>query len=362
MARNYLVLEDGTVLEGEAFGFEKAQTGEVVFTTAMGGYQESITDPSYQGQILITTYPLIGNYGITEAANQSGAVHVRALVVREYCKEPSLMYGGKTIDSFLKENKAPGISGIDTRELVLKIRSEGTLKGAIVYDKDLVEETISKLKKMPAPSESNLVAEVSCKKAYDVNNGKDILAGVIDCGTKNGILNSLSQRCNLKVFPYDTPAQEIIDSGVDGVLITNGPGDPAHPEIKKTLVKTCSDLIGQKPIMGICYGSQVIGLALGGTTYKMKYGHRGSNQPVKFDNRIYITSQNHGFAVDEHSLDGKDVIVNQININDGSVEGLIHKNLPVFTCQYHPEAHAGPDDTSFIFNNFADLMKKEAKK
>ena len=147
----------------------------------------------------------------------------------------------------------------------------------------------------------------------------------------------------------------------DGVLVTNGPGDPAHPEIKKTLVKTCSDLIGQMPMMGICYGSQVIGLALGGQTYKMKYGHRGSNQPVKFDNRIYITSQNHGFAVDEHSMDGKDVIVNQININDGSVEGLIHKNLPVFTCQYHPEAHAGPDDTSFIFNNFAKTMQ-EAKR
>ena len=361
MARNHLVLEDGTVLEGEAFGYEKAETGEVVFSTAMGGYQESITDPSYQGQILIETYPLIGNYGITNDANQSDGVHVRALVVREYCKEPSLMYGGKTIDSFLKENKVPGISGIDTRELVLKIRSQGTMKGAIVYDDSLIDETIAKLKKMPAPSESNLVAEVTCKKAYVEDNGKDITAGVIDCGTKNGILNSLRQRCNLKVFPYDTPAQEIIDAGVDGVLITNGPGDPAHPEIKKTLVRTCSDLIGQTPMMGICYGSQVIGLALGGTTYKMKYGHRGSNQPVKFDNRIYITSQNHGFAVDEHSLDGKDVVVNQININDGSVEGLIHKNLPIFTCQYHPEAHAGPDDTSFIFNNFANMMK-EAKR
>ena len=361
MARNYLVLEDGTVLEGEAFGYDKAETGEVVFTTAMGGYQESITDPSYQGQILITTYPLIGNYGITDAASQSSGVHVRALVVREYCKEPSLMYGGKTIDSFLKENKVPGISGIDTRELVLKIRSEGTLKGAIVYDEGLVDKTISDLKKMPAPSESNLVAEVSCKKKYFVDNGKELNAGVIDCGVKKGILDSLSQRCNLTVFPYDATAQEIIDSGVDGVLVTNGPGDPAHPEIKRTLVKTCSDLIGQKPLMGICYGSQVIGLALGGTTYKMKYGHRGSNQPVKFDNRIYITSQNHGFAVDEHSMNGKDVIVNQININDGSVEGLIHKNLPVFTCQYHPEAHAGPDDTSFIFNNFAKTMK-EAKR
>ena len=361
MARNHLVLEDGTVLEGEAFGYEKAETGEVVFTTAMGGYQESITDPSYQGQILIDTYPLVGNYGIMDAANQSSGVHIRALVVREYCKEPSLMYGGRTLDSFLKEHKVPAISGIDTRELVLKIRSQGTLKGAIVYDDALIDETISELKKMPAPSESNLVAEVTCEKEYYVDNGKDVTVGVIDCGTKNGILASLSKRCNLRVFPYDTPAQAIVDSKVDGVLITNGPGDPSHPAIVKTVVKACSDLMQEMPVMGICFGSQVLGLALGGKTYKMKYGHRGINQPVRYNERVYITSQNHGFAVDEHSLDGKDVVVNQININDKTVEGLQHKNLPVFTCQYHPEARAGPDDTSFIFDNFAKTMR-EAKR
>ena len=361
MARNYLILEDGTVLEGEAFGFDKASSGEVVFSTAMGGYQESLTDPSYQGQILISTYPLSGDYGITDAANQSDAVHVRALVVREYCKEPSLMYGGKTIDSFLKENQVPGISGIDTRELVLKIRSQGTMKGAIVYDEGLIDKTVDDLKKMPAPSESNLVEEVTCSKPYYVDNGKDLTVGVIDCGTKRSILTSLSQRCNLKVFPYDTPAQEIIDAKVDGVMITNGPGDPAHPAILNTVVKAADTLLQEKPMMGICFGSQIIGLALGGKTYKMKYGHRGANQPVRYKNRIYITAQNHGFAVDEHSLDGKDVVVDQLNINDGSVEGIRHKNLPVFTCQYHPEAHAGPDDTSFIFNEFAQIMK-EAKR
>lgn len=361
MARNHLVFEDGTILEGEAFGYDKAQTGEIVFTTAMDGYQESITDPSYTGQILISSYPLVGNYGIYPNASQSDRVHVSGLVVREYCKEPSLMYGGKTIDSFLKENQVPGISGIDTRELVLKIRETGTMKAAIVTDESLIEETISKLKTMPAPSEANLVGEVSCKKAYEVDNGKDLTVGVIDCGTKNGILNSLSRRFNLKVFPYDTSAQEMIDSGIDGVMVTNGPGDPSHPVILNTVVKAVSDLMQEKPLMGVCFGNQVVSLALGAKTYKMKYGHRGSNQPVKYNGRVYITSQNHGFAVDEHSLDGKDAIVDQINVNDGSVEGVKHRDLPVFTCQYHPEACAGPHDTSVVFDNFLRMVK-EAKR
>ena len=211
MANNYLVLEDGTVLEGEAFGYDKANSGEVVFTTAMGGYQESVTDPSYCGQILISTYPLIGNYGIMDSANQSDDVWVRGLVVREYSKTPSLMYGGRTIDDFLKEHKVPGISGIDTRELVLKISSGGTLKGAIVTDESKIDSVISDLKRMPAPSEGNLVAEVSCKQAYSIDNKKKLTVGVIDCGVKNGIIDSLSRRFNLRVFPYDVTAQESTD-------------------------------------------------------------------------------------------------------------------------------------------------------
>lgn len=361
MARNHLVFEDGTILEGEAFGSDAAQSGEIVFTTAMDGYQESITDPSYAGQILISSYPLVGNYGIYDSASQSKGVHIRGLVAREYCKEPSLMYGGRTIDSFLKENGVPGISGIDTRELVLKIRETGTLKAAIVNDDSLIEETISRLRTMPAPSEDNLVAEVSCKESYGIDNGKGITVGVIDCGVKNGILNSLSRRFDLKVFPYDATAQEIVDSGVDGVMVTNGPGDPSHPAILKTVVKTVDSLMQEKPLMGVCFGNQVVSLALGGETYKMKYGHRGSNQPVKYNGRVYITSQNHGFAVDEHSLDGEDAVIDQINVNDGTVEGIRHKDLPVFACQYHPEACAGPHDTSIVFDNFLRTVK-EAKR
>ena len=358
MARNHLVLEDGTVLEGEAFGFEKAETGEVVFSTAMGGYQESLTDPSYQGQILISTYPLIGNYGITKTASQSPAVHVRALVVREYCKEPSMMYGGKPLDKYLIEHKIPAISGIDTRELVVKIRQQGSFMGAIVNNEDDVSEAIKKIKTMPHPFEQNLVADVSVKKVVDYDFKKDVTIGMIDCGTKKAIIDSLGKRFNVKLFPYDTPAQAIIDSGVKGVMISNGPGDPAHPEIVNTVVKAIKDLASQMPMMGICYGSQLIALGMGGKTYKMKFGHRGENQPVKFEGRVYITSQNHGFAVDEKSLDGTGLIVNQVNVNDGTVEGVKHKDLPIFTCQYHPEACPGPMDTTFQFDRFKKMIEE----
>lgn len=352
MASNFLVLEDGTVLEGEAFGYMKDAFGEVVFSTSMAGYQEGLTDPSFRGQILIFTYPLIGNYGVDDAFNQSSDVHVRGLVVREYCKEPSLMYGGVTIDKFLKDHKIPAISGIDTRELVVKIRSSGTFKGAIVKDEDDVDDAIKKLKTMPSPSESNLVAEVSSKTIQKYDFKKELTVGMIDCGAKQGILRDLGSRFNVITFPYDTPAQVIIDSGVKGVLISNGPGDPSHPEMLKTTARTVGDLSTQVPLMGICYGSQMMALGLGGKTYKMKFGHRGANQPVKYEGKVYVTSQNHGFAVDADSLDGTDLIVDQINVNDGSVEGIRHKDLPIFTSQYHPEASPGPWDTSFLFDKF----------
>ena len=357
MTRCFLVLEDGSVIGGESFGYENDAFGEVVFSTGMDGYQESLTDPSFRGQLLVMTYPIVGNYGIKNDFNQSSEVHVRGLVVREYCKQPSNMYGGKTIDKFLKENKIPGISGIDTRELVIKIRQFGTFKGAIIYDEADVEAALKKLKKMPAPSESNLVAEVSAKKIKKINNGKKLSAGLIDCGTKTGIVKCLSERFDLTIFPYDTPAQEIIDSKVKGVMISNGPGDPSHPEILNSVVKTVSELSAHMPISGICYGSQIVALALGGKTYKMKFGHRGCNQPVKYDGHIYVTSQNHGFAVDEKSLDGTGLVANQFNVNDGSVEGVIHKNLPIFTVQYHPEATPGPLDTMFLFDNFKDRLE-----
>ena len=358
MAKGYLVLEDGTVFEGETFGAECETDGEVVFTTGMCGYQESLTDPSFRGQILVMTYPLIGNYGVAEEYYQSKAIHTRGLVVREYCKEPSPMYGGRTIDDFLKFYGIPGISGIDTRELVIKIRTGGTVKGAITTDAEGLEETIRRLQRMPAPSESNLVGEVSCKEISSRDNGKEITVGLIDCGTKSGIQRDLNARFNVITFPYDTPADVIVESGVKGVLISNGPGDPSHPDIQKTTVRTVSDLAGQLPMFGICFGSQLIGIAMGGSTYKLKFGHRGCNQPVKCDNRVYITSQNHGFAVDEHSLDGTDLVVNQKNVNDGSVEGVVHKNLPIFTSQYHPEASPGPCDTSYLFDWFGRMIRE----
>ena len=360
MARNYLVLEDGTVLDGEAFGYDKADFGEVVFSTGMDGYQEDLTDPSFRGTILMLTYPLVGNYGIIDSANESDAAHVRALVVREYCKEPSDMYGGKTLDAFMKEQKVPGISGIDTRELVIKTRSTGTMKGAIVYNEDEIDETVKKLKSMASPLDANLVSEVSCKKEYLVDSKKEFTVGLLDCGVKNSILSELSSRFNVRVFPYDTPAQAIIDSGVQGVMVSNGPGNPSHKDLMSTIVKNVEDLSSRMPVSGICFGSQIVALALGAKTYKMKFGHRGGNQPVRFEGKVYVTSQNHGFAVDADSLDGTGLEANMININDNTVEGVCHKDLPVFTTQFHPEACPGPEDTRFLFDRFGKMM--EAKR
>lgn len=357
MVRCFLVLEDECVMEGESFGYEDDAFGEVVFSTGMDGYQESLTDPSFRGQLLVMTYPLVGNYGINEDYDQSGSVHVRGLVVREYCRHPSPMYGGRTLDDFMKEHRVPGISGIDTRELVIKIREMGTFKGAIIHDEGMIEETIRKVRRMPAPSESNLVAEVSSRTVRILDTGKDMGIGLIDCGVKSGILRDLAERFNVIIFPYDTPSQEIIDSGVRCALVSNGPGDPSHPEMLRTVARTVDGLSSQMPMMGICYGSQMVALGLGGRTYKMKFGHRGCNQPVRFEGRIYITSQNHGYAVDPDSLDGTGLSVNQVNVNDGTVEGVAHRDLPIFTTQYHPEASPGPLDTAFLFDRLRRMAE-----
>jgi len=323
----------------------------------MSGYQENLTDPSFGGQILVMTYPLVGNYGISDDYQRSDRVHTKGLVVREYCKEPSPMYGGHTLDDFLKRNKVPGISGIDTRELVTKIRTVGTLKGAITGDGEGIEELVKKLKQMPLPSESNLVGEVSAKRTEKYDFGKELCVGLLDCGEKSGILKDLSQRFNVVVFPYDTPADVMADYGIRGIVISNGPGDPSHPAILKTAAKAAADLSAIMPLFGICLGSQIVGVAMGGKTYKMKFGHHGSNQPVKYDRKVFITSQNHGFAVDESSLSGKDLIADQINVNDGTVEGIRHRDLPVFTSQYRPEASPGPWDTSFLLDRFEKAAK-----
>lgn len=358
MERNYLVLEDGTVYEGEAFGYPADAFGEVVFATGMNGYQESLTDPSYQGQILVLTFPLIGNYGINDAFNESDDVHVRALVVREYCREPSDMYGGRTLDDFLKAHKVPGIAGIDTRDLVIKIRQHGTLKGAITTDKESIPDLVEKLVKAPMPSEANLVGQVCCKEIQRFDEGKELTVGMIDLGEKGSILKNLRQRFNVIMFPYDTPADVIVESKVKGVLVSNGPGDPTQPDVLNHTARTISDLSTQMPLFGICFGNQITSLALGAKTYKLKFGHHGCNQPVMFEGRVYITSQNHNFAVDENSLEGTGLIADQFNVNDHTVEGVRHKDLPIFTCQYHPEASPGPWDTSFLFDRFAKVVKE----
>ena len=358
MARSYLVLEDGSFYEGESFGYDSSASGEVVFSTGMCGYQESLTDPSFRGQVLVMTFPLVGNYGISDEFYQSEAVHARALVVREYCKEPSKTYGGRTLDDFMKKHRVPGISGIDTRDLVIRIRRAGTLRGAVVGDRDAIKDTVKMLGKMPLPSEGNLVAEVSCKEIRRHDSGKELTLGMIDCGEKKGILREMTSRFNVITFPYDTPADVILASKVGGVLLSNGPGDPNHPEIAKTTARTIGDLSAHLPLFGICFGNQVICQALGGKTYKMKFGHHGCNQPVKYEGRVYITSQNHEFAVDEGSLAGTGLIADQFNVNDGTVEGLKHRDLPIFTSQYHPEASPGPWDTTFLFDKFGKMVKE----
>ncbi|MFA7342220.1 MAG: glutamine-hydrolyzing carbamoyl-phosphate synthase small subunit, partial [Candidatus Methanomethylophilaceae archaeon] len=284
MVRCFLVLEDGTVVEGIGFGHQKDVFGEVVFNTGMTGYQEALTDPSYTGQILVSSYPLIGNYGTTPDFMQSEAVHVNGFVVREWCEHPSRMYKGDTVDAFLKKNSVPGISGIDTRDLIINIRDRGTMRGAITYRED-IDEVLAEVRGMPLPSESNLVAEMSPKSTIRIDSGKALTVGLLDCGCKHGIIRDLASRFNVIRIPYNMGAQEILDLGVDGIMVSNGPGDPSHPGLQKT-ERTVKDLAHERPMMAICLGSQLVARAFGGDTYKMKFGHRGANQSVKFEGRV----------------------------------------------------------------------------
>ncbi|MDI3542097.1 MAG: carbamoyl-phosphate synthase small subunit [Candidatus Methanomethylophilaceae archaeon] len=351
-----LVLEDGTVIRGAGFGHQDTVFGEVVFNTGMTGYQESLTDPSYRGQILIMAYPLIGNYGINDSFNQSDNVHVKGFVVRELCREPSMMYGGGSLNDYLRYAGVPGLHDVDTRELIIRIRQYGALRGVLTYE-DHPEEMVDKVRSMPHPYESNLIAEVSPKMIITYREGKRFTVGLIDCGAKTSIINDLRSRYNVIRFPHDTPADVILDSGIDGALVSNGPGDPNHPEIKSTTIKTIRQVAESIPLMGICMGNQLTALAFGAKTYKMKFGHRGANQSVLYNGRVYITSQNHGYAVDPDSLRGTGLIADQFNINDGTIEGLKHEELPLFTTQYHPEASPGPWDTSFLFDRLGNMME-----
>jgi carbamoyl-phosphate synthase small subunit len=352
----YLVLEDGAVFEGRVFGARREVLGEVVFATGMTGYQESLTDPSYCGQILVSSYPLIGNYGVNKEDFQSKRVQVWGYAVKEVCQSPSHRACDKTLDEFLSHDSIPGIQGIDTRALIRRIRNKGTMKGAIGTDKP--DAILERVRRMRHPEESNLVSRVSSREIVRFDEGKAKTVALFDCGVKSDIVKELSRRFNVIQLPFDTTERQVRDLEPDGVFITNGPGNPAHPDMLSTTVATLGRLKDDFPMMGICLGHQLLSLMFGAKTYKLKFGHRGINQPVKFEDRVFITSQNHGFAVDKESAEDAGLDITVVNLNDGTVEGMRHKELPIFSVQFHPEAHPGPADTSFLFDRFKKILEE----
>jgi len=359
--RAILVLEDGSVYEGFAFGAEVTGYGEVVFNTSMVGYQEMLTDPSYAGQIVVPTYPLIGNYGTNEQDFESRRIQVRGFVVREECYQPNHYMNSKTLHEYLAASRIPGISGVDTRSITRKLRSVGVMMGMITSDKT-PQEALNDLKRMPSYGSIDFVKEVSTEAPYEWEPrlaGSDTAYHIValDCGLKFNILRILRRMgCRVTAVPCTTTAQEILNMKPDGILLSPGPGDP---ELLDYAVETVRKLIDKKPIMGICLGCQLIGRAFGARTFKLKFGHRGANHPVRdlTTGRVYITAQNHGYAVDPDNL--KDGLkVSHINLNDDTVEGLQHKELPVFSIQYHSEASPGPWDNIYLFENFMEMIKK----
>ncbi|MDW8122882.1 MAG: glutamine-hydrolyzing carbamoyl-phosphate synthase small subunit [Armatimonadota bacterium] len=364
--RGLLVLEDGSVFEGLGFGYISDVVGEVVFNTGMTGYEEVLTDPSYAGQIVVMTYPLIGNYGVTDEDFESSRIQVSGFVVGEWCLQPSNFRSKKTLDDYLRENKVPGLYEVDTRAVVRKLRVQGVMMGAIGFGKP-VDELRQRLQQATRYDAVDYVQTVSTSQAYlwdgslriveKVPPKKDQVRVVVaDLGTKFNILRSLHRRgCQVIVVPCHWQAEQIWALEPDALLLSNGPGDPA---LLRYVIRMTRNLLGKLPIFGICLGHQILGWALGGRTYKLKFGHRGSNHPVKDlrTGRVYITTQNHGYSVDEQSLIGSGAEVTHINLNDGTVEGLAHQELKVLSVQYHPEASPGPLDNGYIFDEFLSLV------
>lgn len=352
-----LALEDGTILTGEGFGAKTIKSGEVVFSTAMTGYVESLTDPSFKGQILMSTYPLEGNYGVSSEWYQSDDIKVEAYIVRQVCREPCHPKSEKTLSEFLEEFDVPGISNIDTRALTLKIRELGSMKAAVATVDISDEELLKIVEEQPRLEDMNLVEEITVKKPKVIQERKEYNVAVLDCGVKKSILDNLVQKdVGVVVLPSSASVQDILDLDVDGVLISSGPGNPENVDKIQDTIKQ----IAQKmPVAGICLGQQIIALTYGAKIYKMKFGHRGSNQPVKdlATGKIYITSQNHSFAIDEDSIEDTDLEITQINLNDGTPEAIRHKNLPISCIQYHPEAGPGPHDSKKFFDDFIETIK-----
>lgn len=381
-----LALADGQVYFGRSFGAEGEAIGEVVFNTSMTGYQEILTDPSYEGQMVAMTYPEIGNVGVNEEDVESGKPYVKGFVVKEYSSLPSSWRALRPLHDYMKDHGIVGIEGMDTRSLVRHLRDHGSQEGIISTLIDNVDALVEKAKASPGLVGRDLVKEVTCREPYEWSEGNWELGSgyrkrgagetarkkkskipdfqaprffvvAYDYGIKFNILRNLAESgCRVKVVPASTPAEEVLSWNPDGIFLSNGPGDPDAVLYAREIVEK---LIGKKPIFGICLGHQIMGLALGGRTYKLKFGHHGGNQPVMdlTTRKVEITTQNHGFAVDADSLKGA-AEVTHLNLNDQTVEGLAHRGLPLFSVQYHPESSPGPHDASYLFGRFVEMMEK----
>ncbi|MFX3622618.1 MAG: carbamoyl phosphate synthase small subunit [Ectobacillus sp.] len=351
--KRQLILEDGTIFVGKAFGGTVEKSGEVVFNTGMTGYQEILSDPSYCGQIVTLTYPLIGNYGINRDDFESIAPSIHGLIVKELCDHPSNFRSELTLDEYLKERNIPGLSGIDTRKLTRMIREHGTLRGRLCNMDVDVKYVVSQLK---ATVFTDHVKRVSTKDPYP-SPGRGYRVVLVDFGMKHGILRELNNRdCDVIVVPYNTTAAEILRLKPDGIMLSNGPGNPKDvPEA----IEMIQGIIGKVPLFGICLGHQLFALACGANTTKLKFGHRGSNHPVKNleTGKVAITSQNHGYTVEADSIQNTPLEITHVALNDGTVEGLRHKSAPAFTVQYHPEASPGPEDANELFEQFLTMIE-----
>ena len=353
MKKAYLVLADGHVFAGERFGADCDAAGELVFTTGMGGYLETVTDPSYYGQIIMQTFPLIGNYGVIKEDFESRGCAAFGYVVREWCKFPSNFRCEKDIDTWLKELVIPGLSGVDTRAITQIIREQGVMNACICADPSSVD-----IEKLRSFSINNAVNIVTSKKTVNYKAADErFKVALIDYGAKKSIIHELNKAgCTVTVYPANVTAETILSTECDGIALSNGPGNPAN---NLECIEELKKLIGKKPIFGICLGHQLLAMAAGGKTEKLKYGHRGVNQPVKrlSDGRVFITSQNHGYAVVSDSLKTTGGKESFVNANDGTCEGIVYPEQRAFTVQFHPEACAGPKDCNFIFQDFIGMMK-----
>ncbi|PLR77570.1 carbamoyl phosphate synthase small subunit [Bacillus sp. V3-13] len=354
--KRQLILEDGTVFAGEGFGSDAETIGEVVFNTGMTGYQEILSDPSYCGQIVTLTYPLVGNYGINRDDFESITPAIHGFIVKEAADFPSNWRNEKTLDEYFKIKNIPGIAGIDTRKLTRIIRKHGTLKGAVCSIEEDAGTVVERLRRTQLQTDQ--VKQVSTKTAYP-SPGRGRRVVLVDFGMKHGILRELNKRdCDVIVVPYNTSAEEIINLSPDGVMLSNGPGNPKDVPEAAEMIK---GILGRVPLFGICLGHQLFALACGADTVKLKFGHRGSNHPVKdlTTGKVALTSQNHGYTVEAESIERTNLEITHLALNDGTIEGLKHKVYPAFTVQYHPEASPGPEDANYLFDRFLAMIESD---